>query len=186
MLRLKYTEKWVAQHCRNSAEKTKKSEWGNKTWTIPKDKCAPAGDVMDFDRDGAQLLWDPMCSLSVTVISGKSTHGCASHGEHWKPREQAWCVAMSMRCEHMAVTHGFHSPHSILLWHQNSLTQLLLCSSSHNFLFYRQKSSFLPSQCHRTKAGSRLPAWSTEMQHSSCWQQFFQSSGRCRQTNTSW
>lgn len=107
MLRLKYTEKWVAQHCRNSAEKTKKSEWGNKTWTIPKDKCAPAGDVMDFDRDGAQLLWDPMCSLSVTVISGKSTHGCASHGEHWKPREQAWCVAMSMCCEHMAVTHGF-------------------------------------------------------------------------------
>jgi len=80
VLRLKYTEKWVAQHCRNSAEKTKKSEWGNKTWTIPKDKCAPAGDVMDFDRDGAQLLWDPMFSLSVTVISGKSAHGCVSHG----------------------------------------------------------------------------------------------------------
>lgn len=103
----------------------------------------------------------PCAPFSVTVISGKSTHGGASHGEHWKPREQAWCVAMSMRCEHMAVTHGFHSPHSILLWHQNSLTQLLLCSSSHNFLFYRQKSSFLPSQCHRTKAGSRLPC----MQH---------------------
>lgn len=54
------------------------------------------------------------------------------------------------------------------------------------FCFIDKNQVFYLLSATEPRQGADSPACSTGMQHSSCWQQFFQSSGRYRQTNTSW
>lgn len=144
-VRLKHTNNMlVAQHTRSISERTKNSEWRNKTWIICTDKHVPLHGVLDMD----QQVWSSApVGADVSPFNhplfGKVTRGCFYHEELWKTEQASGVRGRGLGCKGAASARQSLTALSqptlnlaLTLVEQNSLTQLLFCFLSHIFLFY--------------------------------------------------
>lgn len=112
-------------------------------WITSKDKYVPLDGVLDLGQQG----WSS-ASLGADVspfnhsLFGKLTRGCFSDGEQWKTKRASTVCCRGAGCtgccECTALSALSQPTLNLALRpvEQNSFTQLLFCSLSHNFLFY--------------------------------------------------
>lgn len=163
---LKYTNKTsVAQHTRSISERTKNSEWGNKTWIICTDKYAPLDGVSDLDQQGwnsATLGAD--ASLFNHPLFRKVTGGCFYHGELCKTKQASGVSGRGLGCKSATNAQQLLTAFSQLTLKSYSdsgraeqpYSAPVLLFESYLFILLT-KASFPPSQHCRTNTGSRFP-----------------------------